>query len=87
MVLRAASVCGRAGMAVGAAVKAETAVARTGPAVPLAEAVAEGQRAGAEGALCSFAEDESTDEAEWVAARVAGGVWGHLLEKACRDPP
>ena len=66
LVLRAASVCGRAGIAVGAAAKAETAVARTGPAVPLAEAVAEGRRAGAEGALCSLRTNRQTEQRGWL---------------------
>ena len=67
LVLRAASVCGRAGMAVGAAAKAETAVARTGPAVPLAEAVAEGRRTlCSEGALSSLMTDRQTEQSGWL---------------------
>ena len=52
----------------GAAAKAETAVARTGPAV-LAEAVAEGRRAlCSEGALClcSLRANRQTEQSGWL---------------------
>ena len=56
----------RAGTAVGAAVKAETAVARTGPVV-LAEAVAGGRRTlCSEGALSSLMTDRQTEQSGWL---------------------
>ena len=57
----------RAGMAVGAAVTAETAVARTGPAV-LAEAAVAGGRwtLYAEGALSSRRTDRQTEQSGWL---------------------
>ena len=57
----------RAGMAVGAAVTAETVVARTGPAV-LAEAAVAGGRwtLYAEGALSSRRTDRQTEQSGWL---------------------
>ena len=50
----------------GAVVKAETAVARTGPAV-LAEAVAGGRRTlCSEGALSSLMTDRQTEQSGWL---------------------
>ena len=58
--VRRRRVWARAGMAVEAAAKAETAVARKGPAV-LAEAVAEGRRA-----LCSLRTNRQAEQSEWL---------------------